>query len=361
MNLKEIAYLRLINQQVARTKFNYPKEIVSWMGAIQAQDYAMAKWAIGLRLQGSAEKEIEAAFNKGEILRTHLLRPTWHFISPEDIYWMLELTAPHIKRSLNTRRKWLELDRKTMLKSEKIIMVALNEQEHLTRDEIFNFLEIKKIAIKNQRGVHILLEAELDGLICSGRIKGNQRTYALLEERVPKKKILPREEALAELSQRYFLSHGPAVLQDFAWWSGLPVKDARMAIESLKKNFISERIGSQVYWFDDSISFPDKLILSAYLLPAYDEFLISYKDRTASLELEHHKKTVSSNGIFRPAIVINGKIAGIWKKITKGDEIIIELNLFSLQNKSTVKSLKIRSEELGKFFEMDTRLLIEKK
>lgn len=355
MNFKQIANLRLINQHIAGTKLKAPKEIVSWMGAIQAQDYPMAKWAVGVRLPGSTDKQIEAAFNKGEFLRTHVLRPTWHFVSSDDIYWMIQLTAPHIKNSLRTRRKFLEIDETIIRKSSKILEKALLNGEQLARDELFIRFGNEKIETAGQRGVHLLMEAELNGLICSGRIKNKQRTYALFDERVSRKKSLSREEALTKLAAKYFSSHGPATMQDFVWWSGLPVRDARKSIEMIKHDFYSEKMGSKIYWFKYSAESPVKYKNETYLLPAYDEYLISYKDRSSALEFQDHKKTVSSNGIFRPSIIVRGKVAGIWKKIMKGEKIIIGADFFQGKNKSVLRAFKIKAKELGKFLGKDVQ------
>jgi hypothetical protein len=358
MNLKDIACLRLINQQIAGSRFKTAAEVVNWMGAVQAQDYPMAKLAIGVRLHDSTDKEIESAFNKGKFLRTHVLRPTWHFVSADDIYWMIQLTAFHIKKSLRTRQKFLEIDEKTIRKSSKILEKELANGEHLTREELFFRLEAERIETANQRGVHILVDAELNGLICSGRIKDNQRTYALFEERVPKRISFSREESLAKLATKYFSSHGPATLHDFIWWSGLPVGDARKSIEMIKEDFSSEKIESQIYWFKNSLTVLPRYKNNSYLLPAYDEYLISYKDRSSALAFKDHRNTVSSNGIFRPSIIVDGKVTGTWRKALKEEEIIVEAKLFKEQNKAVLRSLKIKSAELEKFLEKDVQLII---
>ncbi len=308
MTLNDISSLRLANQQIAGTNFKTAKEIVSWMGAMQAQDYSMAKWAVGVRLPGSTDALIEVAITGGDIIRTHVLRPTWHFVSPDDIYWMLELAAPNILSSMKSRHKQLELNEGVQKKSNDIIEKSLSRGKHLTRDDLFAELEKKKIATGNQRGIHILMRAEVDGIICSGTTRGKQQTYALLAERVPKKKTLHKEEALAELAKRYFTSHGPATLQDFIWWSGLSVSDAKNALESVQSNFLSEKIDSQILWFKNVISMPVNKKESVYLLPAYDEYVISYKDRSAILTPESQAKAISNNGIFWPVIVSNGKV-----------------------------------------------------
>ncbi len=338
MTLTNISNIRLISQQIATTKFTTVKDIVGWMGAMQAQDYAMVKWAIGTRLPNSTIETIEKAIDQGEILRTHLLRPTWHFVSADDIYWMLELTAPKIKASLRLRHQGLELTESLIAKTNELIQEALLGGNHLTREELVAIFQKEKIATNENRTSHILMRAELDGIVCSGVVKDKKQTYALLSERVPKSENLTREESLKRIANRYFASRCPATLQDFVWWSGLSVGDARNALEMVKSSFISEKIGLETYWPTNSFSIPKDDNNSIYLLPAFDEFIISYKDRSASLPLGNFKKAVSDNGVFRPIIVLNGQVIGLWKRTIKNDKVIVETYLFQPQNKS-IKNL----------------------
>jgi hypothetical protein len=325
--------MRLISQQISGTRFQTVKEIVGWMGAIQAQDYSMSKWAIGTRLPNSTEEIIDTAIDNGDILRTHLLRPTWHFVSSDDIYWMLELAAPQIKASLKSRHKELELSEAICNRSNTLIEKALSRGNHLTREEILTELKKAKISLDNNRASHLLLRAELDQLICSGSTKANKKTYALLEERVPKGKPITRNEGLALLAQKYFSSHGPATLQDFVWWSGLSVADSKQALEMVKNNFTSETIKSRVYWFSPSLPISKTNNHSLCLLPAFDEFIISYKDRIATLSDDDHKKSISNNGIFRPVIVWKGQVIGIWKRTSLKDKIFVEAEFFNMPGK----------------------------
>jgi hypothetical protein len=320
MNAADIAPLRLASQQLAGTKLKTPKDIVSRLGAMQAQDYAMAQWAIGVRLPGSTNRTIAAAIDKGEIIRTHLLRPTWHFASAEDVRWILALTAPQILGAMKTRHKQLGLAPAILTKSFAVLEKALGGGIHLTREEMITALQKAKIATAEGRASHLFLCAEAAGLICSGAMKNGQPTYALLDEWVPKAKSLPKEETLAKLAARYFRGHGPATLPDFIWWSGLPVGEARRALESAKWDLHSETMESVTYWFSGGLSVPKAASDSVYLLPAFDEFLISYKDRLASLPHENHHKAVSNNGIFYPVIVLNGRVTGTWKRTIKTDK-----------------------------------------
>lgn len=191
--------------------------------------------------------------------------------------------------------------------------------------------------------------AELDGLICSGIIKKKKQTYALLEERVPLKKILYRDEALAELAKRYFTSRGPATVQDFAWWSGLSMSDSRNALEIIKGSLNSVTINSKTFWFKDSSSVSENKKDVIFLLPAFDEFIISYRDRSAAITQQNFSKAVSNNGIFRPVIVYKGNITGIWRPVRKKDKVLIEIKLFKLPRNSMKKLIKKASSGFGKF------------
>jgi hypothetical protein len=277
-------------------------------------------------------------------------------VSPEDIRWMLELTAPRIKAAMKFREKYLELTEKILTKTNNIILKALGEREHLTREEILSHILKARIRTDENRSSHILLRAELDGIICSGISKGNKRTYTLLEKRVPVTKRLNKDEALAKLAKKYFLSHCPATLQDFIWWSGLSVTNAKHALEMVKSNFIPEKIDSQTYWLSNSFSVPVKNNNACHLLPAYDEFMISYKDRNASLNFEHHSKSISANGIFRPVIVVNGQVKGLWKRSITDNIVIVEPDFFHPFKKTELSLVKKASQKLGVFFEKKAEL-----
>lgn len=356
-NLSDIARLRLISQHIAGTHFKDPKELVAHMGAMQAQDPVMAKWAIGIRLHGATNTSVENAINKSHIFRTHVMRPTWHFVSADDIYWMLELSAPQIDKLLRSRYKELELSEKLLSKTNALLEKLLQDDTHLTREEITAAFKKAKIVLDNNRSSHIMMHAELSGLIASGKINGTKHTYALLANRVKKKKSITRDEALVRLAERYFTSHGPATLADFTWWSGLPVKDARSALENIKEKFISETIHNETYWFLSSLKLPAKNKSSIHLLPAFDEYLISYKDRTASLLTEHHKRAFSSNGIFWPTLEADGKVTGLWKRTLKKDNVSIETDFFDPNNQTSEKELEKAASMFGNFLEKKVELI----
>lgn len=356
MNLSDIANARLMNQQIGVEKFKTAKELVHWMGAMQAQDFAMVKWAVGIRLSNSTNQMVETAFNNGEIIRTHLLRPTWHLVTANNIRWLLDLTAPRLKAQARPRHKELELSESIFKKSNSILEKALRDGNHLTREELIAQFGKAKIATDDNRASHIFSQAELNGLICSGAIKEGKQTFALLEERIPKSNPLTREEALAKLAGLYFTSHGPASLQDFIWWSGLSVSEAKQALEMAKSGLNSEAFNSQTYWFANSFNFPASIKESVYLLPAFDEFIISYKDRTASLPFESHSKAVSNNGIFWPVIAFNGQIIGTWKRTVKKEDLFIETNYFKKPSKTVMKFVEKASGQFGSFLEKNYKI-----
>jgi hypothetical protein len=341
MRFPDLAKIRLHSQQIARPALETPGKLVGFMGAMQAQDFAMAKWACGLRVPGAGAATIETALEKGEILRTHLLRSTWHFVAAEDIYWLLELTAPQIRTALRYRHKTLEMTPSLVNKSNRIIEKTLADA-HLTRDEIARELERGKIATRgDNRLAHLLLCAELEGVICSGAARGSRQTYALLPERVPhKKKDLPRDEALARLAQRYFTSHGPASLPDFRWWSGLSVKDARAAVKMAQADLIAETVDQETYWLSNkcAVSKPRQAAAIA-ILPAFDEFIVAYKDRTPSLPSAHYKKAITNNGLFRPVVVQDGAVIGLWKPNSQQSQVAIEIEYFNAPAPATCRQV----------------------
>ena len=319
------------------------------MGAIQAQDYSMAKWAIGLRLPGTDDAIIEKAFNKGKILRTHLLRPTWHFVTPQDIRWMLELTAPRILSSLVHNDRHLSLNKKVLKKANDVLTKALEGGKQLTREEVRLTLQRAKIDTSELRFLHLLEHAELDRVICSGPRVGTQFTYALFDERASAK-TMERDEALSELTKRFFTSRGPATIYDFAWWSGLSVTDAKKGIEMVKRKFKREIVDGKEYFFRIPTSFENEITPGAVLLPNYDEYVISYKDRKEAIG-KKHLAIISKerNAVFTNSILINGKIEGTWQRTIKNNSVAIATRFFSKAGKVKQQLLTSAVNHYSKF------------
>jgi len=358
MALSNFSLLRIQNQKIANQSFTSPQELVAHMGAMQAQDFLMAKWAVGLRLQHATDTTIVDAYNNGKIIRTHLMRPTWHFVSSDDIYWLLKLTAPQIKTLSKSRNKQLELNEDILRKSHAILEKHLANGANLTREELTYLYQNENIRTNDNRLSHLLMHAELDGLICNGAIKGSKLTYALLEEKVPVKKLLSRDESLAELANRYFTSHAPATMRDFIWWSGLSVTEARKGMEMIKSKFTTETFDGEKYWFKDTL-YENSGNESVFLLPAFDELLIGYRNRAATINESVNKKAISDNGIFRPIIVVNGQVVGIWKRATQKNKVIIEISLFTTVNEKIKTGIEQQVRKQALFLEKEMELVFK--
>ncbi len=356
MTTPEISRQRLLSQKIEQTNFATAGEIVGWMGAMQAQDFSMALSAVGIRLKDATEAMVEAAFNQGEILRTHLMRPTWHFVTPEDIHWLLALTAPQVKAQSKSRDRQLELTEAVFSKGLPLIEKLLSQKPDATREEISSILNTAGIRTDDNRLSHIMLRAELEGLVCSGPLRGRRQTYALLANRAPYKRLPGREESLALLASRYFNSHGPATINDFVWWSGLSLTTARQALELVKSSLHLVTLENKTYLHGESVvgSGIKPIKKSVHLLPAYDEFLISYRDRSASIGPEINKMAVSVNGIFRPVIVVNGQVEGLWRRTRQKEKTIIEATFLLPQDKATLLTLKKAAARYAKFHDRET-------
>lgn len=315
----KIPEARLLNQQLSSPKFRCPQELVSWMGAIQAQDYSMVKWAVGMRLKSPSLQMVEAALHKGEILRIHVMRPTWHLVAAEDIRWMLKLSAQRIKSANDSYAKGygLEITEEGFSKSNNQLEKILSGKKSLTKQEIAEEFEHAGLPADNYHMTRFLARAETEGILCSGDYRGKSHTYTLLEERVPPMPELTKEEALARLARSYFRSHAPATMQDFIWWSGLPTTEARLAIYLIESELTAEEWNNQTWYVHSSCRTRGNTSGNLHLLPPYDEYLVGYKDRTDVLPKEHYSKAFTNNGLFYPVIAHEGHVIGNWDRTIK--------------------------------------------
>ena len=354
----DIARLRLHNQRLSATTFKNPADVVEWLGAVQSQDYAGAKWALGQRVQNATDAAIEQAFNEGAILRTHVMRPTWHFVRPEDIRWMLELTAPRINTLCATYYRKLELDTATFKRSNAVLTKNLRGGKQLTRAELTALLQKNGIATADLlRFTYLIVRAELDGVVCSGARRGKQFTYALRDERAPQTRTLDRDAALVELTTRYLFSHGPATLKDFVWWSGMTMADANKGLDSIRSQLISAVENGQTYWFADAT--PTRVPSpTVHLLPDYDEYTVGYTDRSMIFDSANTQKLDSRGSeLAQYIIVIDGLIAGTWKRTIKRSEVVIELVRFRDLTKAEEQALAEAVDHYGKFLGLQVRLV----
>ena len=300
-----VVHRRLRAQRLAAAPLASPAEAVAWLGAMQAQEFAEAKWSVAERVPGCTDADVEAAFARGEILRTHVLRPTWHFVAPADIRWLLALTAPRVHALNRYMYRQTELDEATLARGCDVFAEALADGEPRTRPELAAALARAGIAAERFRLAYLLMNAELEAVICSGPRRGRQHTYALLSQRAPAVPELPREQALAELTRRFFRSRGPATVRDFTAWSSLTVSDARAGLvhvgDELER---SERDGTT--WYADPDP-PAGDASGAFLIPMYDELTIGYRDLRVVL-------AAPAEGRLERPVVIDGRTVGSWKR-----------------------------------------------
>ncbi len=357
MTSRRIAYLRLKNQYIAGIGFDRPADTVEWFGAVQAQDYLGALWAVGLRTQQATEKKIEQAIAEKSIVRTWPMRGTLHFVAARDARWMLELLTPRIVAGrANRLKKHMELDEKVFSRSKEVIGRALEGGRQMERNSIYKALEAARISTSNMRGLHILSRLAMNGFICFGAREGKQHTFALLDEWIPESRKMDREAALAELARRYFTSHGPATLQDFIWWSGLTSANAREGLGLAKARLEQEIIDDQTYWFSSYNGEVKDIAADVYILPAFDEYTVAYRDRSAVLDPLHAKQTSSGYGIFHPIIVVDGRVAGTWKRTQTRGSIVITPNLFVKISKAKTEALAEAADRYGRFLEATIEL-----
>ena len=317
-----IAHLRLQNQRLLDRPFQTAREAVHWLGAVQSQDYPGAKWGVGLRMNGGTDADVESAFNAGEILRTHILRPTWHFVTRSDLPWMLDLTGARIQQANASMYRNLELDDGLLKRVHKIIRKALEGGNFRTRAELAAILADKRIAAAGQRITYIAMHAELAGLICSGPLRGKQQTYGLVDERAPRANKFDRDEALSMLADRYFKSHGPATIYDFAWWSGLTVSDARRGSQMLDKSFASIEYESKTYFMPEEAACAPPSLPALHLLPNYDEHVVAYRDHGPSLDPQTPDALYGwGNSLTAHIVLRNGLVVGGWRRTTTPDRI----------------------------------------
>lgn len=325
----DITRQRLFNLHLPQADFVAPQDVVDWLLAAQAQDYAGAKWALGLRLKNATDALLDKSFNEGSILRTHVLRPTWHFVTPADIRWLLTLTAPRVHQINGTMYRQTGLNEAIFSQSARVITRALQDGQALTRDELRDLLQQAGIDTSVAfRVTYIMMWAELERIICSGPRRGKQFTYMLLEERVAAAAPLTRAEALAQLAGRYFKSRGPATAADLAKWSGLTLTEAREGIEAVRHELVQDEIKGETYWRPQTslpITSPSP---QAFLLSIYDEYISSYKDRSAMGEAEVGEKLMAMGNALTYIIVLDGQIVGTFRRELKRKTVVVELNPF---------------------------------
>lgn len=353
MDAADIARHRLVNLRITGHAGTTPAEVVAALGAIQAQDFVAGKWAIGLRLPGSTEADIERALDDGAIVRTWPMRGTLHFVAAADVRWLLRLLAPRVIAGSAGRLRALEIDDAVLARSRTVMTRALEGGQRLTRNDLYRRLDEAGISTAGQRGYHLLWLAAHEGLICFGPLAGKQQAVVLVDEWLPPdgdETRPPREEALARLAGRYVTSHGPATLADFARWGGLTVSDARLGLHGAAGTLARETIDGQDFWLPRDAPASPAASPRVDLLPSFDEYLVGYKERGAVLDAAHRQRVIpGSNGMFLPALVVDGRVAATWKRVPVKGGVRVVATPFAPLDAAAVRGFEAAASRYGAY------------
>ncbi|NUT36078.1 MAG: winged helix DNA-binding domain-containing protein [Hamadaea sp.] len=321
----EIAARRLHNQRLTGEPLADPAAVVIHLGAVQAQEYAVAKWSLGQR-SGTDDATVQRALDEGRVVRVHALRPTWHFLAAEDFAWIQALTGPRVHRLNAYYYRQLgidgELTRAFRTRAERL----LSGGAHLTRKEIAAALTADGIDATGNRLAYLLMAAELDGLLCSGAMSGKQQTYALAAERLPATASRDADEALAAFTIRYFASHGPATVKDFAWWSSLTVTQIKAGLALAGPALASFTLGPQTFWYAPAPAPPAQPSPQAHLLQGYDELVVAYTESRQVLNLSGVDLGVGNDNLLIHPMLLDGQLVGSWRRAATAKRITAEVS-----------------------------------
>ncbi|HUQ83572.1 MAG TPA: winged helix DNA-binding domain-containing protein [Gemmatimonadaceae bacterium] len=351
----DVRRTRLSSQHISRSTFDDPADVVRSFGAVQAQDYLGALWALGLRSKAATEASVEATIARRAVIRTWPMRGTLHLVAADDVRWMLPLLTPRVIVSTTGRFRSLGLDAAVFARSARVTEKALAGGTPVRRDALYEIWNTAGIDTRESRGLHILGYLAQTGLICFGPRDGKQHTFVLLEAWLPASPTLSRDEALGALALRYFTSHGPASVHDFSWWSGLTVTDARAGIESVKAELESETIEKRTLWFRPA-SATRAGFDNAYLLPAWDEYTVAYRDRLDVLDARYATRVNAGGGVLKPVVVIRGEVVGSWGRTLAKGRVLVRPSLFKHVAQADWGAIEKATVKYGRFLGLPAEL-----
>jgi hypothetical protein len=332
------------------SKLQSPESVVAHLTAMQSQEHAFARWSVAQRIEGTVKAaDVDRAFDDGDILRTHVLRPTWHYVARRDLRWLMALSGPRVLARTVRRRRDLELDARTLARANEVIADAV-EQGPRTRADLGQILERNGVSVDGQRLTHILMHAELTGTICSGPMRGKRHTYAHFDDRVPAGRAITDDEAIAELTRRYFTTRGPATLKDFVWWSGLSAPDARRGIEMANEHLSSQSLGGRTYWFVAATA--PRARHRVDLVQCYDEVIISYSESRDVLQTPQAAFPVPGHlDGFSHVVLVNGRLAGHWRPASRKSGPAVETRIPTPLDRNEQRAVTTQLERYRRFGE----------
>lgn len=346
MSTKELTGLRLRAQRISTSDDARPADVVRWMLGMQAQDLPGARWSIGLRSSGSTEREVERALAKGDIVRSWPMRGTLHVVAPEDLGWLLDVCGPRQAARAAKRRRDLDITDAELAKAEEVARGAMTGGRSIRRDALLTLWQHAGISTAGQRAYHLLWNLGQSKRLVFGPPDEKQPTFALFDEWVRAPRNLDNDEALAEFAGRYFASRGPATVQDFAWWAGITLRDARRGIAAA--NGLQERDFDGVsHYFAEGL---EPAGHGVHALPGFDEYILGYQNRSPALPAEFAERIVpGKNGMFLPTIVADGQVVGTWKRGETASAVRIEYSAFAGLSKKTRAGFERALAAYGRF------------
>jgi DNA glycosylase AlkZ-like len=348
---EDVSKIRMGRMGLIDAGFQRPLDVVEAHLAMQAQDYDSAKWSIGQRLTEAVDADVERVVSKGIILRTHVLRPTWHFVARRDLRWVMALSGPRLQRGLEPRYRQLELDVKTRSRAEKLISKQLQGGNHLVRRDLGEVLRKSHIEPNGQRLAHLLMHCELEAVVCSGRVRGKAHTYALFDERVPRGRTFNRDQAVVELVQRYLMSHGPATLKDMSWWSGLTTTDLRSGLEALSTQVRNESVEGLTLWSMGEERPANQPTPVVQLLQAYDEFVVGYTESRylGDPRAARVRSAFIDRNLRNSTVMLDDRVAGHWRRSTTPSKVEVDVELYAALKGAARMALGRTVDELSRF------------
>jgi hypothetical protein len=359
MKDEEIARLRLRRQHLIGRPLATPEAVVGWLGAVQAQEFGVAKWSIAQRCRGRVTSaDLDRALGEGRILRTHVMRATWHFVLPADLRWLLMLIAPRVRARMASYYLQNNLTDAVFARSQAVLREALAGRGQLLRKEVAAALARGRVATDGLRLRFLLLQAELDLVVCSGAPRGKHQTFALVDDVVPPAPPLSNHEALAELTRRYFSSHGPATLKDFLWWSGLSAAQARHGLELLEgKELRRLQAGGRTHWISEASGRRAATETPVHLLQAFDEYIIGYTESRKVLAVAAQYDAPTGAPRYSNLLTRDGQVIGFWRTFLDHEEALVDVHLARPLDAATRSALDHEVQRYGRFLQLPTRLL----
>jgi hypothetical protein len=342
----EIAHRRLHAQHLVGPPLPDPVSVVRHFGAMQAQEYAVAKWSVAQRTTGVDDAAMQKLIDDGSILRTHVLRPTWHFVAADDLGWLQALTGPRVQVFNRYYNRQHGLDDEVAARTNMLIAGALRGGNHLTRVEVGEVLAAGGFPATGNKLAYVVMRAELDGVVANGAMRGRQHTYALVEERVAAARALDPDAALAELTLRYFTAHGPATTKDFAWWSSLTLTQVKRGLALVGDALTSDVVDGRTVWFPPGA--PPAARPAALMLQGYDEYVVAFSDTKCAFNLAGASPPPGRypDNSTRHPIVVDSQLVGFWRRIAQERSLALELDLFA---PTTAAQRRALDEEIQRY------------